>query len=172
MQVHEVYLELFGRIGPLVHAAVDGLDADQLVAQPRPGTNPVGWLVWHLTRLQDHHVSELLGEDQLWPAWAERFALIPDPWNIGFGHTAADVAAVRPESAEVLVGYFDAVYARTRGLLESVTPASLSEIVDRNWEPPVTLGVRLVSVADDSLQHVGQALYVRGLVESGWHLGY
>jgi hypothetical protein len=27
------------------------------------------------------------------------------------------------------------------------------------------MGVRLVSVADDCLQHVGQAAYVRGLLE-------
>lgn len=172
MEVHEVYLELFGRIGPLVRAAVDGLDPDQLVAQPQQGTNPVGWLVWHLTRVQDHHVGQLLGQDQLWPDWAGHFGLQPDPWNIGFGHKPADVATVRPESSKVLVDYYDAVYARTQGLLVSLTPESLSEVVDRNWAPPVTLGVRLVSVADDSLQHVGQASYVRGLVESGWHLGY
>jgi hypothetical protein len=29
----------------------------------------------------------------------------------------------------------------------------------------VTMGVRLVSVADDCLQHAGQAAYVRGLLE-------
>ncbi len=172
MQVHDVYLELFGRIGPLVRAAVDGLSPEQLVAQPQPDTNPVGWLVWHLTRVQDHHVSELLHADQLWPAWADSFGLEPNPWNLGFGHQAQDIAAVRPKDSRTLVDYYDAVYARTRPLLESLTPESLSEIVDRNWDPPVTLGVRLVSVADDSLQHVGQALYVRGLIQSGWHLGY
>lgn len=172
MQVHEVYLELFARIGPLVRAAVDGLDPDQLVAQPQPDTNPVGWLVWHLTRVQDHHVSEVLGDEQIWSSWSARFGLEPDPWNLGFGHKAADIAAVRPRSSAVLVQYYEAVSARTRPLLESLTPDSLSEIVDRNWDPPVTLGVRLVSIADDSLQHVGQALYVRGLIQSGWHLGY
>lgn len=172
MEVREVYLELFGRIEPLVRAAVDGLDPGQLVAQPQPGTNPVGWLVWHLTRVQDHHVGEVMGEEQIWPAWASSFGLTPDPWNIGFGHSPADVEAVQPESSQVLVDYYRAVFARTRGLLDALTPQSLDRVVDVNWDPPVTLGVRLVSVADDSLQHVGQALYVRGLVESGWHIGY
>lgn len=172
MQVHEVYLELFGRIEPLVHAAVEGLPPELLLAQPQRGVNPVGWLVWHLTRVQDHHVSELLQREQVWPRWAPRFGLAPDPRNLGFGHTAADLATVRAESSQVLLDYYDAVYARTRPLLASLTPESLSEVVDRNWDPPVTLGVRLVSVADDSLQHVGQALYARGLVQAGWHLGY
>jgi uncharacterized damage-inducible protein DinB len=174
MDVNEVYLELFGRIPPLVRGAVDGLDAGALTRVPKPGANPVGWLVWHLTRVQDHHVSELLGRPQLWvdEDWSQRFGLTPDPWNLGFGHKPADVATVRPESAEALIEYHDAVYARTRPLLEGLTVESLAEVVDENWDPPVTLGVRLVSIADDCLQHVGQAAYVRGLVNEGWHIGY
>lgn len=132
----------------------------------------MGWLVWHLTRVQDDHVSELLEEPQLWPGWAAQFDLEPDPSNIGFGHTPQDVARVRPESAQALVDYHDAVYARTKRMLEGLTDEALDRIVDERWDPPVRLGVRLISVADDSLQHAGQALYARGLVQSGWHLGY
>ncbi len=174
MDVAEVYLELFGRIPPLVRTVVDGLDCETLREVPRPGTNPVGWLVWHLTRIQDHHVSDLLGVDQVWTHgdWARRFGLVADPWNIGFAHQPEDVAAVRPESAQALVAYYDAVYARTEPMLAALTPDSLAEVVDENWDPPVTRGVRLISVADDSLQHAGQALYVRGLLQTGWHLGY
>ncbi|MEZ5186719.1 MAG: DUF664 domain-containing protein [Candidatus Nanopelagicales bacterium] len=174
MDVSEVYLELFGRIPPLVRTSVEGLDPQALTQAPEPGTNPVGWLVWHLTRVQDFHVSELLDEPQLWMVdeWPGRFGLTPEPWNLGFGHQRADIASVQPESAEALVEYFDAVYARTRPILEGLTPESLSEVVDERWDPPVTLGVRLVSIADDSLQHVGQAAYVRGLVQQGWHIGY
>jgi hypothetical protein len=132
-----------------------------------PGTNPVGWLVWHLTRVQDHHVAELLESDQLWTSgdWAGRFALEPDPSNTGYGHSPEDVAAVRPDSAEALLGYFDAVQARTDDMLRGLSPADLDRVVDRRWDPPVTLGVRLVSIADDSLQHVGQAAYLRGLLK-------
>ena len=134
----------------------------------------MGWLVWHLTRVQDYHVSELLDAPQLWVEgdWAQRFGLTADPWNLGFGHQPSDIAAVQPESPEALVEYYDAVYARTRPVLTGLTPEALGEVIDERWDPPVTLGVRLISVADDSLQHVGQALYVRGLVIAGWHLGY
>lgn len=174
MQVSDVYLELFGRIPDLVRTAADGLQPEQLVAQPTPESNPVGWLLWHLTRVQDHHVSELLGAEQLWVSgpWAPRFGLAPNPWNLGFGHTPDDVRTLQPDSAQLLVDYYDAVHARTKPLLESLTEASLDRVVDENWDPPVTLGVRLISVADDSLQHAGQALYARGLVQSGWRLGY
>ena len=48
-----------------------------------------------------------------------------------------------------------------------LTPADLDVVVDERWDPPVTMGVRLVSIADDCLQHVGQAAYVRGLLDLG-----
>lgn len=160
----EVYLELYGRIPPLVRAAVEDLTPDELVAPPWPGANPVGWLVWHLTRVQDHHVSELLGEEQRWVTggWAARFGLEPDPEDTGYGHSPEDVAAVRPESWRALVDHHDDVQSRTEAFLRALDPAELDRVVDRRWDPPVTLGVRLVSIADDSLQHVGQAAYARG----------
>lgn len=159
-------LELYGRVPPLVVGAVDGLSVDQLRESPAPGTNSIAWLIWHLTRVQDHHVAELLDQPQLWvgDGWAPSFGLEPDPTNTGYGHSSAQVAAVHPESAAVLLDYVDAVDRRTRGFLETLTPGDLDRVVDRRWDPPVTLGVRLVSVADDCLQHAGQAAYLRGLV--------
>jgi hypothetical protein len=166
MDVAGLLLELYGRIPPLAGDAVDGLDAADLVRSPAPGANHVGWLVWHLTRVQDAHIAELLEAEQVWTASdvARRCGLEPDPANTGYGHTAADVARVRPQSAAVLVEYLAAVHGRTCSMLEGLTPADLDRVVDRRWDPPVTLGVRLVSVADDCLQHVGQAAYVRGLL--------
>jgi hypothetical protein len=166
MDVADLLVELYGRIPPLVRAAVDGLTAADLVATTADGANSIGWLVWHLTRVQDHHVSELLDAEQLWLTGdvASAFALAPDPQNTGYGHSPADVAAVRPRDTQALLDYFDAVTARTEPWLATLTAADLDRIVDRRWDPPVSLGVRLVSIADDSLQHVGQAAYLRGLL--------
>ena len=168
MDVSELLLDLYGRIPPLAREAVDGLDAEQLALAPADGTNPVGWLIWHLTRVQDHHVAELLDTAQIWTEgeWAARFGLEPDPDNTGYGHSADEVAQVRPDGDDAVVSYLDAVDRRTRAMLADLSAADLDQIVDRRWDPPVTLGVRLVSIADDALQHVGQAAYVRGLITS------
>lgn len=167
MEVSPLLLELFGRILPLAQRAVEGVDLDHLVESPAPGTNTIAWLVWHSARVQDHHVSELLGIDQIWVEdnWSKQFGLAPDPSNTGYGHSPQDVAEVRPVQPEVLLGYLEVTDRRTRSLLETVVPADLDRVVDRRWDPPVTLGVRLVSIADDCLQHMGQAAYVRGLLD-------
>lgn len=168
MDVNALLLELYGRIGPLARTAVEDLTVDELRRSPAPATNSIGWLVWHVARVQDHHVAELLATDQIWQRgdWASRFELDPDPSNIGYGHRPDDVAKVRPDGPQSLLDYLEAVEDRTRQMLRSLSPTDLDRIVDRRWDPPVTMGVRLVSIADDSLQHLGQACYLRGLF--GW----
>jgi DinB superfamily len=166
MDVAALLLELYGRIPPLAREAVDGVNVSNLTKSPVPGANPIAWLVWHAARVQDDHVAELLDADQIWTtgSWARQFGLEPDPTNTGYGHSADDVSSVRPERPAVLLEYLDAVDRRTREMLGRLTPAELDRVVDKRWDPPVTLGVRLVSIADDSLQHVGQAAYVRGML--------
>jgi len=166
VDVRDLLLDLFGRVPPTVREAVEGLTPDQLRRAPAPGANPVGWLVWHLTRIQDDHVAHLAGIDQVWAGddWPARFGLPAGSRDTGYGHTPEQVASVRPESWQALVDYLDAVAGRTAAFLRGLTEDDLDRVVDRNWDPPVTLGVRLVSVADDDVQHAGQAAYVRGLL--------
>ena len=166
MQVNALLEELFGRIEPRVRAAVDGLDAGQLAWVPATGANSIGWLIWHLTRVQDHHMAELVGEAQLWVtgSWAPRFGMEADPNNTGYGHRPEQVSTVCPAGADALSGYYQAVAERTLAFIRGLTADDLDRIVDTRWDPPVTLAVRLVSIADDDLEHAGQAAYVRGLL--------
>jgi hypothetical protein len=166
MNTAELLLDGYGRVHDSVHAAVAGLDADRLTHRVDPDTNTIAWLVWHLTRVQDDHVCEVADLEQEWIAggWADRFGLPFDHAATGYGHTSADVAAVQASAADLL-GYFDAVHARTAAYLGSLTEADLDRVVDDRWDPPVTLGVRLVSVLDDDLEHAGQAALLRGIAE-------
>jgi len=167
MDVSELLIELYDRIPSLARTVVEGLDTDQLAESPAPGANSIGWLVWHLARVQDDHVAEIRGMEQEWARgdWAGRFDLEPDPSNIGYGHSAEDILAVHPDGPDVLVDYLQAVQDRTVAWIATLAAAELDRVVDDSWDPPVTMGVRLVSVADDSLQHLGQAAYLRGLME-------
>jgi hypothetical protein len=168
VDVADLLLDLYGRIPPLAKEAVEGLDPPSLVRRPAPGANTIAWQIWHLARVQDHYVAGFLGTAQLWVEedWAPRFGLEPDPSNTGYGHSSDEVAAVRPADPDVLLDYLDAVHERSRSMLARLTPEDLDRVVDRNWDPPVTLGARLISIADDGLQHVGQAAYLKGLLEN------
>lgn len=167
MDVTELLHEGFERLPRLAAAAVDGLDAAALRWRPSPDANPVGWLVWHLTRVQDDHLADAWGDTQVWTSggWATRFGLPDGQRDTGYGHDTTQVATVVPEGPQVLVGYLDAVTERTLAHLDRLDAAALDRVVDHGWDPPVTLGVRLVSVLTEGYQHVGQAAYVRGLFE-------
>jgi uncharacterized damage-inducible protein DinB len=159
--------DAFGRIRGLVHQVVDGLTPDQLSYRVDAAANSIAWLVWHLTRIQDDHVADVAGTPQVWTeqGWVDRFGLPFDASATGYGHGSDDVAAVRVDSGKLLTGYHDAVHERTIRYVRTLTDADLTRIVDSRWDPPVTLGVRLVSVIADDLQHAGQAAFVRGLME-------
>jgi hypothetical protein len=159
-------VDAFGRVRGVVRRVVGDLTPEQLAFRVDPEANSVAWLVWHLTRIQDDHVADVARTEQVWTSqgWVERFGLPFDPRDTGYGHRPADVAAVRV-SGELLVGYHDAVHRQTVRYVEGLVDADLGRVVDRSWDPPVTLGVRLVSVIADDLQHVGQAAFVRGVLQ-------
>ena len=168
MNALDVLRDVFDRVKTNVHGAVDGLDEAALTHRVGGDANSIAWLVWHLTRVQDDHVAEVAGTEQVWTAqgWAARFVLPFAVEATGYGQGDDEVGAVRV-GADLLVGYYDAVHEQTLRYLERIAEADLDRVVDRRWDPPVTLGVRLISVADDDIQHSGQAAFVRGVVESG-----
>jgi len=166
MDVGEVLTDGFGRVKEVVHGVIDGLSPEDLTYRADDGANTIAWLTWHLTRVQDDHLADAFDVPQVWSdqGWAERAALPFPPDSTGYGHSTQEVGSVRLP-ADLLLGYHDAVHKRTTGLLAGVRTSDLDRIVDESWDPPVSLGVRLVSVIADDLQHAGQAAYVRGLLE-------
>jgi uncharacterized damage-inducible protein DinB len=162
----EVLVEAFGRVRDVVHDVVSGLTPEQLAFRVDDDANSIAWLVWHLTRIQDDHIADVAQAEQVWTSEGliERFGLPFDPRATGYGHSSDDVAAVTVDSPDLLIDYYDAVHDRTIRFVQRLTDSDLDRIVDEAWDPPVTLGVRLVSVIEDDLQHGGQAAFVRGIV--------
>jgi hypothetical protein len=166
MTTADLLVDAFGRIHEIVVRAVDGLTPEQLTYRPDTDANSIAWLVWHLSRIEDDHVAAAAQTEQVWTSqqWAERFDFPFDTRATGYGHRSQEVAAVRC-SAELLIGYHDAVHEFAVAYVRGLTDRDLDRIVDERWNPPVSLGVRLVSVISDGLQHAGQAGYVRGMIE-------
>ncbi|AKU17902.1 mycothiol transferase [Luteipulveratus mongoliensis] len=156
----------FERVRENVVSVLDGLSAEQLLTRPGPDANSIAWLVWHLSRVQDSHLSELVGGEQVWDSegFAARFSLPYADSATGYGQSSADVGTFRLSDPSLLADYHAAAHELTLTVLKGLSDQDLSEVIDRRWDPPVTRAVRLVSVIDDTAQHVGQAAYVRGLI--------
>jgi uncharacterized damage-inducible protein DinB len=164
----DLLADAFDRIREEVHNAVDGLSKEQLAFRVNDDANSIAWLAWHLTRIQDDHVSDVAGVEQVWTSrgWADRFGLPFGRLATGYEHSNSEVAAVQA-GAELLTAYHDAVNEETIRYVRTLTDADLPRVVDESWDPPVTLAVRLISVIADDLEHAGQAAFIRGLLLHG-----
>lgn len=162
----DLVVDALDRVQETVHEVVEGLDEAALTERLDDDANTIAWLVWHLTRIEDDHIAAVVGADQVWhdAGWYDSFALPLDPHDLGYGHTSEQVASVKADTRKLL-GYHDDVHDRVVERLRSIPDEDLDRIVDRRWDPPVTLAVRLVSVVNDTSQHVGQAAFVRGILD-------
>ena len=172
MEWKDLIIDGYGRVSQILAKALNGLDPADLTRQPHPDCNSLGWLAWHLTRIQDHHLADLMAEEQLWISqqWYAKFNRQPDPSDIGWGHTSEDVALFTSPDVKTLLEYHRAVMDRSIRYLVGLSEADLSrEINEPMYQPLPTVGVRLVSVMSDNLQHAGQVAYLRGLLKgNGW----
>ncbi|AZZ55855.1 mycothiol transferase [Rathayibacter iranicus] len=159
--------DAFGRVHENVHAVLDDSSPGQLAFRADARSNSPAWLIWHLTRVQDDHLAPLAGHEQVWTTdgFHERSGVPFGPGVTGYGQEPAEVAALAAVPAELLAAYIDAVHEQTLAFLATLADDDLTRVVDEQWDPPVTLAVRLMSVIDDDTQHVGQAAFAKGLAK-------
>ena len=162
----ELLRDSFTRLIEHVDELTDGLSDEVSEYRPAPTANSIAWLIWHSARVQDIQLAHVAGVEQVWTrdGWVDRFGLDLPRDDTGYGHSAEDVAKVRA-SADLLSGYYHAVHDFSLEYIAGVTAGELSRIVDTNWDPPVTVSARIVSIIDDCAQHLGQAAYVRGIAQ-------
>ena len=172
MEWKDLLIDGYGRVPEFLGGVLKGLTQDDLDWQPRHDCNSIGWLVWHLTRQQDAQIASLMGGKQLWVTgkWYTKFGRQPEPDDVGFGHTPEQVAAFKSPESRILLDYNRAVVERSNEYIESLSENELDRELNEPWFQPLpTVGVRLVSILDDSVLHAGQAAYVRGLRQGkGW----
>lgn len=172
MEWNDLLADGYGRVLEVLERVLKGLTQDDLNWQPRPECNSIGWLTWHLTRLQDDHIASLMSEEQLWTGdgWHARFDRPAEAKDLGFGQSPEQVAAFQSPDVETFLDYHRAVLERSKRYFLTLSAADLDRKLDEPWFQPLpTVGVRLISVLGDSLQHAGQAAYVRGQLQGrGW----
>ena len=172
MDWYNLLADCYGRVLEFLENVLKGLTEDELNWQPSGDCNSIGWLTWHLTRQHDAQVASLMGEDQLWikEDWHAKFDRAPDPQDIGFGHTLEQVTAFKSPDVQILLNYHSAVLERSKKYFLTLSITDLDRQLDEPWFKPLpTVGVRLISILEDSMLHAGQAAYVRGLRQGkGW----
>jgi len=162
----ELIADGLGRGRGVLRRAIEDMSVEDLQYRPADHTNPIGWLAWHIARVEDMHVADLLEAGQLWTdgGWHERFGMPADARDFGTRQTLDQVNAVNAPSAELLLGYYDATAERTDGYLATLSADDLSRVLDEpQFQPLPTVGVRINSLIHHAAHHGGQIDYLRGL---------
>ena len=84
-----------------VRPALQGLSDADLLKRPSDACNPIGWLLWHQTRVEDAMLSPISGSPQTWVADQRhaQFGMPADPHDSGRGHSPEQVMALQPTMA-------------------------------------------------------------------------
>ncbi len=163
----DILRDTYGRIAELLPMFLRDLSPQTILWRPDPDANSIGWLAWHLTRVQDDHLAGVGQCEQVWTSagFADRFALPYAVHEHGYGHTSEQVGAFHVTDVELFTAYHAAVHEMTMRVLDGLDDTAYDRVVDERFDPPVTAAVRLVSVIGDASAHLGQIGYVRGLAQ-------
>lgn len=155
----------------LVQLALEGLTDEDLLKQPHPDCNPIGWLLLHQTRTEDYILSRFSGKPTIWEQekWLERIQSPGGEEDGQAGNSMDRVRAFRATKPDLL-DYAKAVRKNTLAVLPTITPDALNRAVA---DPPAPFiqkeGDFLGILLTDYSHHCGQICYLRGyLTGMGW----
>lgn len=173
MKWQQLIMDIYLRISQELELVLDGLTVDDLNQRPKSDCNSIGWLAWHMTRSQDRCTADLSGNEQLWikDKWYIKFSRVQDPDDSGYHHSLEDITAFKSPDGETLLKYHHAVLEEsTQYINKKLSESELDREIKSQTSGRVSLArVRILGVINDSLQHAGQAAYLRGLIKGkGW----
>lgn len=147
-----------------LHAAqaLPDLSPEQLNSRLGGHPNSVAWLLWHSGREVDVQLSALTGKPEQWEDFRNRFDLGEIGETFGYGHSPEQAAEIKVDDQQLLVDYLAATLNAFTDYAKTLSEDDFDEVIDRNWTPAVTRGVRMVSIIDDAIQHVAQAAFIAG----------
>ena len=163
MTLNEFIVDALDKENSFLMEALDGLGPDELAWQPAADANSIGWILWHMVRVEDMWIQFFAQfQTELWETegWHEKFGL-PTRDN-GFGHTAEQVNNFPSVDLGEFLRYRASVRQATLAYLDTLTPDDM-ERVPRERRPEMSLGAMFRQIIGEMYQHVGHIAYLRGL---------
>lgn len=166
----DLLLDTLDRAVERFEAAFVGISLEEAnrfpLAEQVPSLKSLTWLAWHTARELDLQTSHLAGHQPIYisQGWTSRFDLAVDDWEDGWNHSLDQAQAIQSSDNQLTLDYLKAATQLTKTYIRDLDPASMEDIIDTNWTPAVTRGVRLISIIDDAIMHSGQAVYARRLL--------
>ena len=154
--------------------ALRDLTPEELAWSPVPESNHIGFVVWHVARVEDRWVQSFARDQaEIWvrDGWSQRLGL-PEG-DTGLAYRAEQVLGMPPVTSGDLLAYLDDVRAETLEYLQALGPGDFDTVPERTPFPEFPPAVRYFEgwsigrmfgqLIGEEHQHLGQVAYLRGL---------
>jgi uncharacterized damage-inducible protein DinB len=165
MKAIELIMLSLGENREYIENAIKGLSQDELSWRPKPHSNNIAFLLWHLARVEDSWINRiLLGEKEIYEAagWYKKFGTPAQ--DSGFGYDVEKLNSWPVPKLALLKEYADVVREKTLAYLKSVNEKRLDEPRDFGWSKG-TVGTALSHLISEVGEHSGQIGYLRGVMK-------
>ena len=167
MDLNEFIVDALEKEQESLSEAVGDLTPEELAWRAGPEANPIGWILWHMLRVEDMWFQFFIQRrNEIWErgSWHEKFGL-PTRDN-GFGHTSEQVAGFPALDLQELLRYGEVVRRATLEYLETLSPEDY-DAVPREQRPEMTVGAIFRQIVGELYQHQGHIAYLKGLLRTG-----
>ena len=157
-----------------VFAVMRDLTLDEMYWKPKPDTNPIGFLFWHISRVEDRLITSFVqGKQEIWISgeWYEKMNLSVEGTGLGYSLDELDEFPKLDQS--LLIEYFVLVRKSTIEYLDLMAERDLDLVLDRipfpEYKPSIqyfkgfTIARAFRQLIGELDQHLGQISYIRGM---------
>jgi uncharacterized damage-inducible protein DinB len=165
MNINEFIGKSLAESKEYINQAIKGLSADELSFRPKPHSNSIAFLLWHLARIEDMWINRiLLGEKEMYESegWYKKF--VTPVQDSGFGFDVKKIDAWPVPALELLQAYATAVRGKTQVYLNALNEQKLDESKDFGWRKGTT-GSALSHLVMEIGEHSGQIGYIKGIMK-------
>ena len=154
--------------------AIGGLTAEELAWQAGPNANPIGFIFWHITRVEDRLVLVFAqGKTDVWgrDGWYERWGIPAD--TTGLEYLPERLASFPLPPLSEMKAYSETVRHETLTYLGNLKAADFEVRPSGTPYPECkaavaffqnyTVGQMFCQLIGEANQHLGQVAYIRGL---------
>ncbi len=157
-----------------VLAVIRDLTLDEMYWKPKRDTNPIGFLFWHISRVEDRLITNFVqGKKEIWLSgkWHEKMNL--SVVGTGLGYSLDELDQFPNLDQCLLTEYFNLVRKSTIEYLDSVPEKDFDLVLDRvpfpEYKPAIqyftgfTIARAFRQLIGELDQHFGQISYIRGV---------
>ena len=157
-----------------VFAAIRDLTLDEMYWKPNRDSNPIGFLFWHISRVEDRLITNFVqGKQEIWISgkWYEKMHLSVEGTGLGYSLDELDEFPKLDQS--LLIEYFVLVRKSTIEYLDLMSDEDFNLVLDRmpfpEYKPSIqyfkgfTIARTFRQLIGELDQHLGQISYIRGI---------